>query len=100
MRRIICIALASMLMLCPATVHAEEMERNVVAGSIQPRYAYTVSANSNLAISAGKATCKSDADGLSGVTKIVATQYLEKRYCFGGAKWIHGARQVLQVRLA
>lgn len=78
MKRIICIALASMLMLCPVTVHAEEMESNVFAGSIQPRYAYATSVSSGLTLSADKAECKSNAAGPN-VTKIVATQYLEKK---------------------
>ena len=49
-----------------------------------PYYLYTGSAKSNLAILSSTAYCKSEIKGDSTVTKIYATQYLEKK---NGNKW-------------
>ncbi len=49
-----------------------------------PYYLYTGSAKSNLAVLSSTAYCKSEIKGDSTVTKISATQYLEKK---NGNKW-------------
>lgn len=51
---------------------------------VSPYYTYAIDASSNLAISSSKATCKSSATGGFSVTKISATQYLQKK---NGTKW-------------
>lgn len=51
---------------------------------ISPYYTYAIDASSNLDISSSKATCKSSATGGFSVTKISATQYLQKK---DGTKW-------------
>lgn len=61
------------------TVYAENDKNTNVVESVQPRYAYTTFASSKLTISGTTATCNSSARGLTGVNKIEATQYLEKK---------------------
>lgn len=61
------------------TVYAENDQDTRIVESVQPRYAYTTSIVSSLTISGTTATCKSSAWGKDGVTKIEATQYLEKK---------------------
>ncbi len=61
------------------TVYAENNQDTSIVESVQPRYAYTTSTTSTLIISGTTATCTSSAKGKTGVTKIEATQYLEKK---------------------
>lgn len=60
-------------------VYAENDQDTRIVESVQPRYAYTTSITSNLIISGTTATCTSSAWGKDEVTKIEATQYLEKK---------------------
>lgn len=63
------------------------MVSRITAYAVEPRYAYTTSATSTLTISSGTAYCKSNAKGNGSVTKIVGTQYLEKRIGSGDDDW-------------
>ena len=82
MNKLICIMLAlviSMSVFSVTSVSAYNEQDSVITESVQPRYAYTSSIRSNISISNGKATCTSTVTGMSTVTKIEATQYLEKK---------------------
>lgn len=61
-----------------ANVNARVVDPGI--GVAQPNYSNAENVNSTLSISGKTATCTSDAKGKSGVTKIVATQYLEKKW--------------------
>lgn len=63
----------ALVMICGITVNA-----------VEPRYAYTTSASSYLTISYNKASCISSVSANNSVTKISATQYLEKK---NGRTW-------------
>lgn len=67
-----------------AAVMAVTMLCGISAYAVEARYVYTFTATSELTISNGTATCKSYAKGISTVTKITGTQYLEKK---NGDKW-------------
>ena len=56
----------------------------ITAYAVEPRYIYTTSATSTINISSSTAYCKGTARGNSSVTKIEATQYLEKK---SGTTW-------------
>lgn len=91
MKKLICFMLAFMLSMSTisvASVSACNEQDTVITETVQPRYAYVESINSNLSISNGKATCTSTIKGMPSATKIEATQYLEKRTLFGGWKGI------------
>lgn len=84
MKRRICAFLTMLMMVfvLPTTfVHAEAQVMNAPPGDsvAQPLYAYTKSVRSNLSISGTTATCTSTVNGAANVTKIVATQYLQKK---------------------
>lgn len=55
-----------------------------VENTASPYYLYTTTVESNLTIAGGTAYCKSSIKGDRTVTKIYATQYLEKK---NGSKW-------------
>lgn len=61
------------------SVSAYNEQDTVITETIQPRYAYTSSVSTDLYMSGGKATCTSIVSGMPTVTKIEATQYLEKK---------------------
>ncbi len=52
--------------------------------SAYARYSYTAAVSCSLTISNKTAYCDSTAVGMNGVTKILATQYLEKKMTFTG----------------
>lgn len=82
MKKLICFVLTfvfSMSAMFVVPVNAYNEQDTVITDIVQPRYAYTSSIYSNLSISDGKATCTSTVTGMPTVTKIVATQYLEKK---------------------
>lgn len=81
MKRKIAAALTSVAVFLTfsGTIYAESDQDTSVVESVQPRYAYTTSITSDLAIDGTTATCTSSAMGKTGVTKIEATQYLEKK---------------------
>ncbi len=72
---ILAIAVSSVFAL-PVSAYAKG---SVVTDIAQPCYEYTLSAKSELTVSGDTATCSSRITGLSGVTKITAVQYLEKK---------------------
>lgn len=89
MKKLICFMLAFMLSMSAVTVvsvSAYNEQDTVITETIQPRYAYTESISTDLYINNGKATCTSIVTGMPTVTKIEATQYLEKKTLFGGWK--------------
>jgi hypothetical protein len=53
--------------------------------AIAPLYLYTNTVDNGLVISGSTATCKSVITGLSSVTRIEATQYLQR---WNGSRWI------------
>lgn len=53
--------------------------------TISPFYLYTNTVDNNLVIISKTATCESTITGLSTVTKIESTQYLQK---WNGSKWV------------
>lgn len=73
------LAFVAVFLTFSGTVYAENDQDTRIVESVQPRYAYTTSIASSLTISGTTATCKSSAWGKDGVTKIEATQYLEKK---------------------
>lgn len=82
MKKLICFMLAFMLSMSSFTVvsvTAYNEQDTVITDIVQPRYAYTESIYSYLSISGDKATCTSTVTGMPTVTKIEATQYLEKK---------------------
>lgn len=81
MKRKIAAALTSIAVFLSlsGTVYAENNQDTNIVESVQPRYSYTTSITSDLAINGTTATCTSYAIGAVGVTKIEATQYLEKK---------------------
>lgn len=81
MKRKIAAALTSIAVFLSLSgiVYAENDQDTSIVESVQPRYAYTTSTTSTLIISGTTATCTSSAKGKTGVTKIEATQYLEKK---------------------
>lgn len=85
-RKIVAVlASAAVFFTFAGTVYAENDQDTSIVESVQPRYAYTMIIKSDLTVSGTTATCKSSARGLTGVTKIEATQYLEKKNAKG--KW-------------
>lgn len=82
MKKLICFMLTFVLSISAfavVSVSAYNEQDTVITETIQPRYSYTNSIRSNISISSGKATCTSTVTGKSTVTKIEATQYLEKK---------------------
>ncbi len=81
MKKLISFLLASVISMTAFSVvlvSAEAEQDTVITKTVQPRYAYLNSINTDLYINNGKATCASTIKGMPTVTKIVATQYLEK----------------------
>lgn len=78
----ICAAItaASMLLSSANVAYADNTEDSNIAELVEARYAYTAAIDSLLSIYDREAICSSSGDGLSGVTKIEATQYLEKSF--------------------
>lgn len=72
-----CIIAASQL--GNTAVYAENMQTLAAAEEAQPWYLYTTTVTSVLSTSGTTGTCTSSAKGLSSVTKIEGTQYLEKK---------------------
>jgi hypothetical protein len=72
---VVCIAVCSAL----TPIYAENNEPTIVT----PYYLYAVSATSTLTISGSTATCTSELSGGSSVTRIVGTQYLQKKGILG-----------------
>lgn len=72
-------AAAAMLCAFSGTTYAENNQDTSRIESVQPRYSYTVAIYSNITIDGTTATCKSSATGMTGVTQIEATQYLERK---------------------
>lgn len=82
MKKLLCFMLTFMLSMsafATMSVSAYNEQDTVITDIVQPRYSYTNSIGTYLYISGGKATCTSTVTGKSTVTKIVATQYLEKK---------------------
>lgn len=82
MKKLICFMLTFVLSISAfavVSVSAYNEQDTVITDIVQPRYAYTNSIYTDLYISNGKATCTSTIKGMSSVTKIEATQYLEKK---------------------
>ena len=82
MKKLICFLLTfvvSMSVFATMSVSAYNEQDTVITESVQPRYAYAESIYSYISINNGKATCTSRVTGMSAVTKIEATQYLEKK---------------------
>ncbi len=82
MKKLLCFMLTFMLSMsafATMSVSAYNDLDTVITDIVQPRYSYTNSIGTYLYISGGKATCTSTVTGKSTVTKIVATQYLEKK---------------------
>ena len=82
MKKLISFLLASVISISAfavVSVSADTELDTVITETVQPRYAYVNSTSTDLYISNGKATCTSIIKGMPTVTKIVATQYLEKK---------------------
>lgn len=82
MRKLICFMLTfvlSMSAFAVVSVSAYSEQDTVITDIVQPRYAYTESIYTYLSINNGKAICTSIVTGIPTVTKIEATQYLEKK---------------------
>lgn len=82
MKKLICFMLTFVVSISAisfVSASAYNEQDTVITETVQPRYAYTNSITTDLYISNGKATCTSTVTGKSTVTKIVATQYLEKK---------------------
>lgn len=89
MKKLLCFMLTFMLSMsafATMSVSAYNDLDTVITDIVQPRYSYTSSVSTDLYINNGKAACTSTVTGMSTVTKIVATQYLEKKTLFGGWK--------------
>lgn len=89
MKKWICFLLVSVISISAfafVSVSAATELDTVITETVQPRYAYVNSISTDLYISNGKATCTSTIKGMSSVTKIEATQYLEKKTLLGGWK--------------
>lgn len=82
MNKLICFMLTFVLSI-PAfavvSVNAYNEQDTVITEAVQPRYAYISSVSTDLNISSSKATCTSRVTGMSTVTQITSTQYLEKK---------------------
>jgi hypothetical protein len=62
-------------------------EKTVSSGIVNSaRYLYTISISNNLVITGNTASCQTVVSGLSTVTKIEATQYLQK---WNGSAWVN-----------
>lgn len=82
MKKLICFMLTFVLSISAfafVSASAYNEQDTVITETVQPRYAYTESISTDLYISGGKATCTSIVSGMPAATKIVATQYLEKK---------------------
>ena len=82
MKKLLCFMLTfvlSMSAFATMSVSAYNEQGTVITDIVQPRYSYTNSIRTDLYISSDTATCTSRVTGMSTVTKIVATQYLEKK---------------------
>lgn len=89
MKKLISFLLASVISISAfafVSVSAATEPDTVIIDIVQPRYAYVNSISTDLYISNGKATCTSTIKGIPSVTKIEATQYLEKKTLLGGWK--------------
>lgn len=99
MKRRICafLTMLMMLLVLPTTfVHAEAQVMNAPPGDsvAQPLYTYTSSVSSTLSISGTTATCSSTVKGSANVTKIVATQYLQKKVLWWWTEVDHWSKTV------
>lgn len=74
--------LISSFSLMPDTINAEAFTNTAIYSDIALMDLYTKSATSELSINDGTAYCVSTLNGISSVTKIEATQYLEKKTLF------------------
>lgn len=83
MKKIFLALILAFTTLCSAGITTSAYNNNYV-NEISPYYLYTYQAKSTLEISGKSATCKSSLTGMTSVTKISATQYLEKK---NGTKW-------------
>lgn len=82
MKKLICFLLTFMLSMSAisaVSVSAYNEQNTAITETIQPRYAYTELIKTDLYVNSGKATCTSRVTGMPTVTKIIATQYLEKK---------------------
>lgn len=80
---------AAMILSSSVTAFAENSDTssNTIFG--QARYAYLYTASSILSNNGTTATCTSSATGATSITKITATQYLEKRtWLSSEMKWV------------
>ncbi len=82
MKKFICSLLASVISMSVffgVSVSAAAWQYTVIAEPVKQNYTYASSIINDLYISNGNATCTSTVTGKSTVTKIEATQYLEKK---------------------
>lgn len=82
MKKLISILVALTLsssMFVTSPVNAEITNNSSVVDVVEPAYVYAASVSSILTVNNTVAYCNSKATGMSGVTKIVATQYLERK---------------------
>lgn len=84
-KRMLIVTLSSLLVFAMSVFSfAEQVEPPIDPGDDPSPYQYTAFANAYCSISGGTATCRTKVTGNSGVTKIVATQTLQRK---SGGNW-------------
>ena len=74
--------LISSVPMMPNAVNVNASTEYVIMDTAQPMYLYASNATSTLTINNGTAFCESTLSGTNDVTRIEATQYLEKKTLF------------------